>query len=89
MRFDRTVSVAGTHNEVKRKQQAMVRELSVWQRLCAMWELSCRMYRIEPKDPPPFDRTAFSMRKFQDESSVTVAEKMDAASQTNTRKKQV
>ncbi|MCU0335073.1 MAG: hypothetical protein MUF62_08470 [Chitinophagaceae bacterium] len=66
MAIDRTISVAGTHEEVKRKQEAMMRELSIWQRMCAMWELSCRVYRIDPQQPPAFDRTAFSMRKLED-----------------------
>lgn len=41
----------------------MMRALSVEERLRAMWQLTCRMYRIDPNNPPPFECTAFNMRK--------------------------
>lgn len=66
MSFDRNSFTAGTHQEVKKAQQKMMRALSVGDRLRAMWQLTCQLYRIDPKNPPAFDRTAFSMRKHND-----------------------
>ena len=64
--FDRTRFVAGKHEDVRKAQQKMMLELSVSERLQAMWQLSCQVYGIDPHNPPPFDRTAFSMRKHAD-----------------------
>lgn len=66
MSFDSNTFTAGTHQEVKSAQQKMMRDLSIGDRLRAMWQLTCRAYRIGPKNPPPFDRTTFSMRKHKD-----------------------
>lgn len=66
MSFDRNSFTAGTHKEVKSAQQKMMRDFSIGDRLRAMWLLTCQLYRIDPKNPPAFDRTAFSMRKHDD-----------------------
>ena len=66
MSFDRSIFTAGTHQEVKKAQQRMMLDLSIGDRLRAMWQLTCQLYRIDPKNPPAFDRTTFSMRKHND-----------------------
>lgn len=66
MSFDRNSFTAGTHKMVKTAQQQMMRDLSIGDRLRAMWQHTCQLYRIDPKKPPVFDRTAFSMRKHKD-----------------------
>ncbi len=62
-RLDRTAFFSGKHAEVSAHRDAQRRALTPSERLEASWVRTCRLYGIDPYDPPPFDRSAFSMRK--------------------------
>ena len=62
-RLDRTRGFSGAHAEVAAYQDALRRAMSPGERLEASWVRTCRLYGIDPRDPPPMDRSAFSMRR--------------------------
>lgn len=61
--FDRTSFFAGTHENLRKHQLQQMQEETVQQRMHGFWKLTCRVYGIDHNNPPPFDRTIFSMRK--------------------------
>ncbi len=65
-RLDRSVSRSGKMANVNAQTDALRRQLSPSQRLEAAWVRVCRIYGHDPYNPPPFDRTAFSMGKLDD-----------------------
>lgn len=67
-RLDRTASRSGRIEEVNRETEALRRAMTPGQRLDAAWVRTCRVYGIDPYDPPPMDRTraAFRMGRLDD-----------------------
>lgn len=62
-RLDRTAFTSGKHDQVAHEQRAARLAFTPIERLEASWVRTCRLNGIDPYNPPPFDRTAFSMRK--------------------------
>ncbi len=62
-RLDRTAFTSGTHAEVARVQQAARQAMTPSERLEAAWVRTCRVYGIDPYDPPPMRKDVFSMRR--------------------------
>ena len=67
-RLDRTAFRSGRTEEVNRETEALRRALTPGERLDAAWVRTCRIYGIDPFDPPPMDRTraAFRMGRLRD-----------------------
>ena len=62
-RMDRTAFASGKHEDVARVQRAARRAMTPSQRLEAAWVRTCRVYGIDPYDPPPMRKDVFAMRK--------------------------
>jgi hypothetical protein len=63
--FDRTQFFAGTHDGLRKHQLQQMQAETMQERMRGFWEHTCRVYGIDPKHAPPFDKTAFSMRKHE------------------------
>ena len=64
--MNRTAFASGTHAEVSRAQRAARQAMTPSQRLEAAWVRTCRVYGIDPHDPPPMRKDVFAMRKQPD-----------------------
>lgn len=62
-RLDRTAHFAGSHAEAAAHAKRLRHAMTPGERLEACWVRTCRVYGIDPENPPPMDRTAFRMRK--------------------------
>lgn len=67
-RLDRTAFRGGKLAEVNAETDRLRRALSPAERLEAAWVRTCRVYGIDPYDPPPMDRTraAFQMGRLDE-----------------------
>lgn len=70
-RLDRGVARSGKVAEVNAQTDRLRRGLAPSERLDAAWVRTCRVYGIDPFDPPPMDRSraAFRMGKLEDRRS--------------------
>jgi len=66
-RLDRTKFNAGTKQEQNRRDQLHWSQASIDERFRASWYLTLMAYGLDPDNPPRLDRTAFSMRKHENE----------------------
>ena len=62
--FDRTAFWSGSFEDARKRTSGA--DLSYQDRFQAAWEMTCLAFHIDPNNPPPMDRTAFSMRKRPD-----------------------
>ena len=67
-RLDRTAFRSGKADDMSREEAILRKQLSPSARLNAAWVRTCRVYGIDPYNPPPMDRTraAFRMGKLDD-----------------------
>jgi len=65
-RLDRTAFRMGKAADVNEETDRLRKSLTPTERLNAAWVRVCRIYGIDPYNPPPFDRTAFKMGKLSE-----------------------
>ena len=65
-KLDRSKSWAGTKAEQDQHTAQYWKQQSIDERFKASWYLTCMAYNIDPDNPPPMDKTVFSVRRSTD-----------------------